>query len=149
MNVQTVAKQILDNMEYRTRENGDRFYCLKDGTEWQTDIIRAAHLDRMPTDDIYSRIHEILEVIANADEDADEESVRDLLYEIESDVYTADLTKWLASNINNIYYLNEALEETDTNDGFQLLAVAQSKYIQEIGNELLSAISKYVEETEE
>lgn len=143
----TVAKEIYDNMEYKTRDNGDRYCVLKDDVQWQSDIIRESHLDRLPDDDIYDRINTILGVIYELDEEANEDNIKEAIYSIEPDCYTSDLTKWLNSNNQNVYYLDEALELGCT-DGFQLLAQTQSAYIQEIGNALISAIQEYIDELE-
>ena len=64
---------------------------------------------------------------------------------IEADIYTYDLTKWLHSSNDNVDYLTEALEEMEIKDGFQALSYAQSKYKHEIGNLLISGIIEYIE----
>ena len=142
--IQTVAKEIYDNMEYKTRDNGDKYCILKNDIEWQHDIIRESHLDRLPSDDIYDRIDSILDVISELEENDTEDDIREVIYGIEPDCYTADLTKWLNSDNRNVYYLNEVLEN-GCKDGFKLLSYAQTTYIQEIGNTLVSAIQKYID----
>lgn len=145
-NIGTIATEILENLEQKKRDpNNDNtyFYCLKKTIEWQQDIIRNAHNDRLPNDDIYNRIHDILECIQDIET---EEQAQERLYEIEPDIYTNDLTAWLNDNINNVYYLTEALEEgMEIKDGFNLLMYAQSKYIQEIGNTLIQGIVEHLE----
>lgn len=144
----SVAQEIYDNMEYKERDNKERYCCLKDhDIQWQSDIIRESHLDRMPSDDIYDRINTILGVIYDLDEEAIEQDIQEALSEIEPDCYTHDLTKWLNLDNRNVYYLDEAIQ-TGVNDGFQLLAIAQSNYIQEIGNALISAIQEYIDNIE-
>ena len=146
--IQQIAAEMLDNLELKTRDDGSRFYAEKTTIEWQQDIIRGAHLDRMPSDDIYERIYNILERLSELDEQADEDEARDTIYEIEPDCYTSDLTKWLHDNINNVYYLEEAISQGATT-GFDLLAIAQQIYIQEIGNDLLNGITEHISELEE
>src|SRR5690606_35644773 len=92
--IQSVESEILNNMEQATRDDGSKYYRLINDVEWQRDIIMDSHLDRMPNDDIYERIYFILSDFANADEDAGREEIQDLIYEIEPDTYTFDLTKW-------------------------------------------------------
>lgn len=141
----SVAKEIYDNMEYRKRDDKSKYCCLKDhNIQWQSDIIHESHLDRMPSDDIYDRIDDILGVISDLNEDSTEDDIRDAISTIEADCYTSDLTKWLNSDNRNVYYLDEAAE-LGVKDGFQLLACAQSVYIQEIGNALISAIQEYID----
>ena len=51
------------------------------------------------------------------------------------DIYTANLTKWLNQSASHVYYLTEVLEGNDIKDGFQLLALAQYRAIEEIWRE--------------
>jgi len=144
----SVAKEIYDNMEYNTRNDKSRYCSLKKDVSWMSDIIREAHLDRFPSDDIYDRINTILSVIYEMDGDSVEDDIREALYTIEADIYTYDLTKWLNDNVENVYYLEEA-QSYGKLDGFRLLMTAQKIYIQEIGNALISAIVEYIDNIEE
>lgn len=145
--IANVAKEMYDNMEWAKRSNGDKFIkCTKD-IEWQRDIIHKTHGNRLPSDDMYERIHDMLGMFLECDTDL---QAMDSICEVESDVYTYDLTAWLHDHIENVYYLTETLEEFgDIKDGFQLLSIAQGKYIQEIGNALVSGIQEYIESLEE
>ena len=141
----TVAKEIYDNMEYRERDNKEKFCCLKDNhPQWQSDIIHAAHLEYMPSDDIYDRINTILDVVSELEDDSTYNDIYDVVCGIGADCYTSDLTGWLHSDNRNVYYLNEAISMGCV-DGFQLLALAQTVYIQEIGHALISAIKEYID----
>lgn len=53
----------------------------------------------------------------------------------EPDIYTSDLTTWLGSKNDFIYYLTDAIKE-GAQDGFQALSMAQSKYIYEVATAL-------------
>ena len=58
------------------------------------------------------------------------------------DVYTSDLTEWLDSNNNNVYYLGEAQKELGIQeDGFKLLAMAQYMAIDEIFSEVIELLT--------
>lgn len=139
----SVASEILKNLHQKERKEGEMFYCPVKDIPWQRDIIFKAHLDRMPNDDMYERIYDILSAIEDVET---EEEAQDRLYEMEADIYTYDLTKWLNNNVSNMYYLTEALEEgLDIKDGFQLLMYAQKKYIEEIGGTLISGILEHIE----
>jgi len=146
--IASVASAMYDNMERKERTDGKPYYVLKEAESWQSDIIHNAHLDRMPSDDIYERINDVLSTLADLDNDATEDSATERFYEIEPDVYTSDLTAWLNSDNRNVYYLVEA-QESGVTDGFQLLAIAQQKYIMEIAYAVLNGIVKYVEEIKE
>lgn len=81
--------------------------------------------------------NQLLERIDNNEnlEDIDFDTLRDDIFsEIEADVYTSDLTKWLASSEYRVYYLTEVLEEFEPKDGFQLLGLAQIREIEEVYN---------------
>ena len=60
------------------------------------------------------------------------------------DVYTGCLTEWLASNVERVYYLTEAIEN-DCKDGFQALQQAQSTEIQEVYNMALQVAEHLIE----
>jgi len=71
------------------------------------------------------------------------DKINDLIFEwvdSETDVYTSDLTEWLNSNNNNVYYLTEASEEYSQTDGFKNLQLAQYKAIEEVYNNALSIL---------
>ena len=142
---QEVAQEMHSNFEQATRTDGSKYYRTVEKIEWQKDIIHAAHGDRMPCDDIYERIEDIL---CNFTECEDEDAARERLYEIEPDCYTSDLTEWLSKDNRNVYYLDEAIE-MGCKEGFALLATAQKAYIEEIGNELINGIIEHMEEEED
>ena len=67
--------------------------------------------------------------------------IQDKIYEwVDNEVcvYTSDLTEWLNSHNENVYYLNDVLEENEIKDGFNLLTIAQSKAIDEVFNSALN-----------
>ena len=140
--IKDIAKVMYDNMEYKTRTNGDRFYCCKNTIEWQQDIIRESHPDnRLPSDEVYEVITNTLELLQEVD---NEEEAQDSILEIEADIYTSDLTKWLNSDNRNVYYLDEAISNGSTT-GIELLTMAQYLFKQEIANAVLQGIQAYIE----
>jgi len=146
--IQSVAETMYKNLEQNTRDDGSKYYSLKDREEWQVDIIRESHLDRMPNDDIYDRINDILSVLADMDAEACEDDAQDVISGIEADIYTADLTTWLASHNANVEYLDEA-QGIGSEGGSDLLMTAQWLYIQAIGQALLSGIVEYIDGLDE
>ena len=139
-----VAQEMLDNMEWKAREDNTPYVCCKNSVDWQTDIIHKAHGDKLPDDNVYRWINNILSTLADNDCET-EESAQDLLYEMEPDVYTSDLTAWLNARNDHVYYLTQALEEHDCKDGFQALTLAQKCYIEEIGRALIDGITRHIE----
>ena len=146
--VSELLNELAGNLETRTRNSGEKFVCLKDNSpDWMTDVMHKAHGDRMPDDDVYSRIYDIVNHMSTGYDDIKTiDDAKEALMEIEPDIYTSELTAWLNSRNDNVYYLTEALEESGTKDGFQLLSYAQHLYIIEIGENLLSAISELADE---
>ena len=141
--IQEVAQEMSDNLETKKRNDGTEYICKKIDIKWQKDIIWKAHDDKLPDDYIYEFIQEALDLFADCTGDEEE-----AIYEIEADCYTSDLTKWLNSRNDRVYYLTEALEEFEIKDGFQLLAVAQQREKQEVAQAVLQGIKDYLESEE-
>lgn len=71
--------------------------------------------------------------------------LQDLVYEFansETDIYTADLTKWLNESVYNVGFLTTALEDGCgyEKDGFKLLQQAQYYAIEEICQIIINGI---------
>jgi len=142
------AQELYDLMEKRTRENGDEFYCFPNRTEETRKVSDAAHHEGVwfADDFIYSTLNECLSFISDLDPEGTVDDFHDKVYsEIESDVYTYDLTKWLHSDVRRAYYLTEVLEEMEVKDGFKLLRLAQLKEVQEIYCAVFEAIRELVD----
>ena len=142
-----------DAMITKKRDNGDEFVILDDDKkeEWMTEVIHEVHkaLDYfMPDDTCYRFIERVAGELREGDGEADEDDLREMVCEIEPDIYTHNLTTWLNARNDHIYYLNQAQEMGLELDGFQLLTYAQKMYIEEIGNALISAVVETVEELE-
>lgn len=145
--IQKKAKELYDAMEQKERTSGEKYYCLKEGSpEWMRNVIHKAHGDRLPDDNIYEVITtDILPALMDANPDADIDDLREVITQIEPDVYTGELTSWLAKDINNICYLTKALQDDpDLTDGFLALATAQQIFKEEIGNIILEELKKEV-----
>jgi hypothetical protein len=141
--VRNLAARLSKAFQTKKRNDGNEFVSLKDGSpSWMTDVIRATHGDKLPDDTVYAFIEKAADALANASEDAEPS---DVILEIEPDPYTAGLTAWLHARVDHVYYLTECLEENRWDDGFQLLAAAQQKQIQEVGYALVSALEEAAE----
>lgn len=138
--IQSVAKEMLKNLEKAKRTDGSSFVRTKKEIKWQKDIIHNAHGDNLPDDYIYQFIEDALCVLADCREGEED----DCIYQIEADVYTSDLTKWLHSSNNRVYYLDEAISN-GAKDGFGLLAMAQTQEKQEVAQAVLQGIREHIE----
>ena len=144
--VNELAKEALGWFITDTRDNGEEFVKTKDGRpDWLGNLIFTAHDGMLPDDYRYKFIENSLQYIADQDEDADDLDCP----EIEADSYTSELTKWLHSRNDRVYYLTEALEEYGTNDGFQALYLAQLCERGEVYDSVLSSLRELYDAQED
>ena len=145
--IQSLAGELFDALETRTRNNGDEFTTLKDDAPaWMQPVVHATHGDKLPDDTVYQFIQDCAAAIHDRGGEEDEENAEEAIREMEPDPYTAGLTKWLAARVDHVYYLTEVLEEYgDIKDGFQLLAMAQKQQIEEVGFALIAALKSEME----
>ncbi len=143
--VHSLAVKLSEAFQTQKRNDGHEFVSLKDGSPaWMTGVVRSVHGDKLPDDTVYALIERCADALTDANEDADPYEV---IAEIESDIYTHDLTAWLHARVDHVYYLTEVLEEgTGMTDGFQLLTAAQKKQIDEVGYALVSALENAEQE---
>jgi len=138
--INSKAQKLVKHFTTATRQDGSSYCYLNDSAPEQLkNAVRTAHGERFPDDFIYSTFLSLLERIGDYDI-ADRDQLDELRGEIvdgEVDVMTYDLTKWLNSDVRNVYYLTEALEEGII-DGFQALTLAQYKAIDEVMEEVIS-----------
>ena len=145
-NVNELAKEALGWFTTDARDNGEEFVKTKEGRpDWLENLIFTAHDDMMPDDYRYRFIEDALQYISDQDEDADDLDCP----EIEADSYTGDLTKWLHSRNDRVYYLTEALEEYEINDGFQALYLAQLCERGEVYDSVLNSLRELCKDQED
>lgn len=101
--VMAAAQLLYDGFEnFKRPGSGDSNVALKDehhGT-WMQEAVHAAHEDALPDDWIYEQCQEMARRLAD-NYDGDEE--------IEGDIYTSDLYKWLAEVNGAEEYVDEAV----------------------------------------
>jgi len=90
-------------------------------------------------------------LIGTAAEEIDYESINDdILNALESDIYNADLLRWIASNLTRSYYVDDAFAESDFDSLWSLLSWAQiseMREVYEMGFEFVKwYLCEYVEE---
>jgi len=141
--IQQLAEQLFRKLKNDTRDNGDTFYFLVDDSPaWMRDVIREVHGSKFPDDTVYQMINRVAGHIADCDYEAISD-IEDSLLEIEVDIYTHDLTKWLHTRLDHIHYIDEVIENGyPFNSGFDLLQQAQQAQIHEVGHSLIYALVK-------
>lgn len=107
--IQRLAKVAAQSFEVATRDNGDEFYHITDGSpEWVTDLVHAAHgSDFLPDDYRYKWAADACEWIAESDDPDDVGEFADSAV----DVYTGRRLAWLASNLNRPSYCDDAVAD--------------------------------------
>jgi len=157
MNTKQFIKYYSDFFERKTRDNGEKFYCLKDNTPDDIrDLNMSIHCtDMLPDDFRYETIVSLLNYIDDyLDNDTTLDELRDngCLDEIIDslcDVYTNDLNNWLTSNLNRQYFVDEAVKEfgLDLNDFSITKAIQLGQYmeIQEIAYRMIDEINFYLD----
>ncbi len=104
--IRSLAKIAAQSFETRTRDNGDEFYTITDGSpEWVRDLVYAAHGDFLPDDYRYKLASDACEWIADSDDPYETGSE---FADEAVDVYTGRRLAWLASNLNRPGYCDEA-----------------------------------------
>lgn len=134
--IQTNAGEALKWFEHKKRDNGQEFWSIKDGApDWIQPMAHAAHGDMMPDDWKYEFIVEMLRAIDGA---SDLEDIT-----VAADIYTTELTRWLASHLDRVAYCDDAIDEFgEMKDTVTLLQHGQYREKQEV----LGRLKEYLEE---
>ena len=143
----TLANKIVKYSNFfitKKRDSGDFYTYLNTKAPSNLhDAVLAVAGSGYPTDWDFVTFSSLLErlteyTINNMD---DIDNYRNEIVDSLVDIYTSDLTGWLHENINNVYFLTQAIEEFDTKDGFKALALAQYLAIDEVMNYVIQALS--------
>lgn len=123
-NLTETARLFANAFESRTRDNGDAFLALKDGSpDWMTDALYNAHGGILPDDHCYRMASEVSDAFAETleyDADADLDYWRHECIDAMVSVYDADRFAWLASNLARAEYCDEARGEGMVSDDASL-----------------------------
>jgi len=150
--IKQLAEQMSQAFEVRTRDNGDKFRCLKDDCpEWMDDVVSDAHGSMLADDWRYEFIENAVDKISEADDDASDDDLSDLEYELEADVYTSDLTGWLHSRADRLGWLDQATEESggEFDSAFNLLSAGQLLEKQEVFRLVLDSLRELASDEDE
>jgi hypothetical protein len=143
-NRETLAAALYAAFITKTRDNGETFYCLSDNSpEWMREAMQDAHSDFLPDDYKYRMIHECAAALTDYEPDSWEDSLHEIADGL-VDVYTSDLTAWLASDVRRVGYCEEAATEygltiSDADFAKRIMLGQYAEYM-EILSALVSAI---------
>lgn len=147
--IHEAAEQLYRALKMDKRNDGGEFYKLVDGSPaWMTDVIHAAHGDKMPDDTVYEFVNRAAGAFADSDAETENE-YSEVISEMEADVYTSDLTAWLNARVDHVDYLTQAIEEFQPENGFDALMMAQKIQIEEVAYALLRALTDFVDDQPE
>jgi hypothetical protein len=145
--IKKLAETALNCFEVRTRDNGNTYYCRKDGSpEWIQDMIHDAHGDMLPDDYRYGFVYDALNIIVEAD------CAGDRLEGLDNsvDIYTSDLTSWLNSRTDRYSYVDQAIEEFGPFDSvISSISAGQLKEREEVFYSVLEFLKDLSDEEEE
>lgn len=148
--IRELAGNLYDAFQTKTRDNGEEFVCLKDGSpEWMANVVRAAHGDMLPDDFRYSFIKEAAGAIHDAGDDADLDDAA-AEFSDEVDLYNSDLLRWVGSSVTRASYCDDAMEELGQPDGlFKLLQWGQAEERREVFELVVSSLLELAEDANE
>jgi hypothetical protein len=144
--LQKLATKLNECFEYKTFDKGTdkerTIVTIKDesviGKDLHDICIRLVYGNNKAGDNYtYQWTWTALDIIANA---KDEDEIQDLFNEQEASIYTHDLTAWLHSRCDRVYYITQAINEYDSKDGFQVLSTAQYCEMREVFEDVLSQL---------
>lgn len=148
------AKAALEHFQSKKRDDDTRYMTAdKKGAPpaWLQNLCHDAHSGMMPDDYRYDMIHNALYHIADADEDATEDDIRDDSHEYADgavSVYHSDRIKWLGSNGLRQSYVDDAVEELGRPEGGISDEIAYGWYAEaeEVFASVLQSLVDLVEE---
>jgi hypothetical protein len=126
------------------------YQLTKNAPAWVRDMVRDAHCGMVPDDWRYATILEALNHIAEC---ADTEDILDSSHDfadLACDVYSSDLLCWVASSLQRVAYVDNALEEFGHGDRTLLGLLQMGQYYEatEIYDEVLAALRECAAEQE-
>lgn len=135
----SICRVMLQNYTRHTRQDGRKYWDLREDVDWQHQLVMDACGDRMLSPEAYAGVFRILMEIYIAENRAQAE---EFLGDIEPYAGIEDLTGWLHSSAQNLDYLTRALREGYCRDGAEALARAHQLFLIEIGHNLIEALSR-------
>lgn len=153
-----VMKEFADAFVSDKRNDGKRFYKLKDGVndagspDWLSGdagskVMREIHEaldDRLPNDWVYEAVSSLADAFVDHNVE-DEDEAREACHEIADglvDVYNSDRLKWLSDHMNNAALVDEACNEfgAEGKDTFDRIGLGQFYAYERLANAVIDAV---------
>jgi len=156
------AQELYKLFTHKTNQKSEVYLCLSDEAQNHPNyptLLNLIYDSNLGTESSYNFVYEALGLLADiADEelglegDKLEEYIEERISEMESDIYTSNLTAWLNESINHVACLQEALEELASNasneinpsTAFNLLAHAQYIAKTEVARNVNDTLDKII-----
>jgi len=74
-----------------------------------------------------------------------ERAIRSYEFNVQADEATYSLTEWLASATERVYFLTEAMKESEVKDGYNLLSIAQMIEAEEVYESARNILIEWLE----
>lgn len=157
MTLATIAREFADSFITKQRDNGETFYCLKDGApEWMSDAIMAAHDggEMLPNDWSYRLCSAMAEHIAETLEYDSDADLGDAVLKGSDSLVphgNYDRAQWLASHLYRVSFVDDAVLEYGQPEGGVMAAIGfgMARELEMIGRALVEAIEEQAEEDED
>lgn len=150
--IKALAEYALDFFEHKKRGeavDAERFWALKHRyPTWLDDMAKAVHDDGQWFPDDY-KYQYIIDTLNNLSEGWDPEEGQ---YDIEADVYNHDLLTWLSSNNKRLFFVDEAVDESEwPKDGgiIQVIQWGQQREKQEVWSRVVEALKSRLVDIED
>jgi hypothetical protein len=144
--IQELAARLSNQLECKERLNGDKFICIKDNAqdkELLTGIILQAHENKLPDNYIYEWASEALEAIASYHDP------EDYISDIQPEVYTHELMKWLASHYDRKELVNQTIQELGFTDMDNALMAAQTMEKEAVYQSIFQSLTEIIDNQDE
>ena len=146
--IRECARIMVNAMVHKTHENGEEFVSVREEISENLktvlqEIIRRAHGDMLPDNFKYKMIFEVSSNLRDLDmRDFEEFQPEEL-----ADVYTHQLTAWLASHTARTEYANESLDMAGPGAPmFDILLTAQGLEYREVFEKLVLGFEDWLED---
>lgn len=145
--IRELAEKMDNSLILNTRADGSDYWWVKDDKSepWMMQVIVSVRSVTCADDYNLQFVRESLSAIAEYD------NLDDAYDSLEADVYTSDLTRWLASSVNRTTICDEAVEEYGGEPGkiTDILMLGQLSEKRSVFDAVVSELERLVSESED
>lgn len=148
--IKAIIEQAQNAFSTTVREKTGKTITILDSTSPLYEKLSTALFEvvKTPVDSVYEYARQIvvdMDFVLDEDElDGETEDVEEVIFDtlsnngtFDGEIYTWDLTAWLAESVYHVEYLDQALDAFEPKDGIQALQVANQLYKEAIARSLI------------